>query len=222
MIPVVCFVGAKNVGKTTVLEKLIPELGRKGYRVGTVKHDVHGFEIDKEGKDTWRHSKAGARAVCISSPDKLAIIRFLEREKALGEIVMRYFWSEDIVLAEGFKSTHYPKIEVFRKEISASLVCGDPVKHNVIAVVGDAPDLSEVNHFGWDDIASLAEFIEGRYLKHRKKKSVSITVDGKQLVMNDFVRQIVGETIEGLLKTLKGWENPEHILIAMKRDKKTD
>jgi len=73
VIPVVSIVGKSNSGKTTLLEKLIPELKRRGYRVATVKHDTHGFEIDRPGKDTWRLAQAGADAVVISSGDKLAL-----------------------------------------------------------------------------------------------------------------------------------------------------
>ena len=68
MPPVVSFVGKPDSGKTTLLEKLIPELNRRGYRVGTIKHHVHQFEMDKPGKDTFRHKQAGARVVALSSP----------------------------------------------------------------------------------------------------------------------------------------------------------
>lgn len=68
MLPIVCIVGKSNVGKTTLLEGLITELKRRGHRVATVKHDVHGFEIDQPGKDSWRHAQAGSDAVVISSP----------------------------------------------------------------------------------------------------------------------------------------------------------
>ena len=80
MIPVVSIVGKSNSGKTTLLEKLIPELKRRGYRVATVKHDTHGFEVDQPGKDTWRLAQAGADAVVISSSDKLALIKRVRDE----------------------------------------------------------------------------------------------------------------------------------------------
>ncbi len=217
MIPVICFVGAKNAGKTTILENIIPVLSDRGYRVGTVKHDVHGFEMDKEGKDTWRHSRAGAGCVCISSPDKVAVIRSVDTEMDLAEIVTRYFWREDIILAEGFKGSHFPKVEVFRKEIEDSPVCSNPERDNLIAIFGDIPEGINVRHFGWKDIHPLVDFIEERYLKSRKAKAVSVLVDGKSLPMNDFVERIVGETIEGLLKSLRGWKNPDQVVISIKR-----
>ena len=68
MIPIISIVGKSDSGKTTLIEKLLPELVRRSYRIATVKHDVHGFEVDREGKDSWRHKKAGAHTVIISSP----------------------------------------------------------------------------------------------------------------------------------------------------------
>lgn len=73
IIPIICVVGRSKSGKTTLLEKLIPELKRRGYRVATIKHHSHpGFEIDVPGKDTWRHAQAGSDHVIISAPDKVA------------------------------------------------------------------------------------------------------------------------------------------------------
>ena len=75
MIPIISIVGKSDSGKTTLIEKIIPELNKRGYRVATVKHDVHGFDIDIEGKDSWRHKNSGAHTVVISSPQKIAMIR---------------------------------------------------------------------------------------------------------------------------------------------------
>ncbi|HEX3015676.1 MAG TPA: molybdopterin-guanine dinucleotide biosynthesis protein B, partial [Desulfobacteria bacterium] len=86
MTPVISIVGKSNVGKTTLIEKLIAELKRRGFKVATVKHDVHGFEIDIPGKDTWRHAQAGADVVVISSPQKLAMINRVEQELELDQI----------------------------------------------------------------------------------------------------------------------------------------
>jgi len=220
MIPILCFVGAKNVGKTTVLEKLIPELVNRGYRVGTVKHDVHGFDVDREGKDTWRHGRAGASTVVISSPQGLALMKKRTEEMPLDRIVARFFWEEEIVLTEGFKKSVYPKIEVFRKEISNTLLCSK--QDNLIAIVGDKPEESlEVEHFGWDEIDGLADFIEGRYLSKRKKRDAFVLLDGKRLPINNFVEEIITSTVEGLLKTLRGWDEPSDILLSIRRTNDT-
>ena len=71
MIPIVSIVGTSDSGKTTLIEKLVPELVRRGYRVATIKHDVHGFDVDREGKDSWQHKQARTHTMIISSPQKL-------------------------------------------------------------------------------------------------------------------------------------------------------
>ncbi|MGB9826747.1 MAG: molybdopterin-guanine dinucleotide biosynthesis protein B, partial [Desulfofundulus sp.] len=105
--PGICIVGTSNAGKTTFLEKLIAEFERRGYRVGTIKHHHGDFEIDKPGKDTWRHARAGARAVCISAPRKIAVVRRVEEELSLEQI-LPLLGPVDIVLAEGYKKADWP------------------------------------------------------------------------------------------------------------------
>lgn len=101
MIPIVSIVGKSDSGKTTLIEKLIPELNRKGYRVATVKHDVHGFEVDREGKDSWRHRRAGSYSTVLSSPRQLAIIRDMDHDASLEEIRDRFIRDVDIIITEG-------------------------------------------------------------------------------------------------------------------------
>ena len=87
MPPIISIISKKRSGKTTLLEKLIPELKQRGYRVGIVKHDIHGFDIDHKGKDTYRHKAAGATAVAISSPWKISLIQDVEKELSLRQVV---------------------------------------------------------------------------------------------------------------------------------------
>lgn len=217
MLPILCVVGASNVGKTTFLEKLIPELVRRKYRVGTIKHDVHGFEMDKEGKDTWRHRRAGAQTIAISSPAQLAVIRQVEKEMDLEELAGRFFWLEDIIITEGFKRSHFPKIEVFRSAIEPAPICGP--KDNLIAVVTDDALETDIPSFRFDEVAKLADFIEERFLKNRKKHSITVHLDGKRLPMNDFVRDFMAGGIIGMLSSLRGWETPEKIDIQIRLEK---
>src|SRR5512143_21431 len=90
MIPIVSVVGKSDSGKTTLLEKLVKELTSRGYRIGTIKHDVHSFEIDHPGKDSWRHKQAGASATVISSPAKLALVVDTDHDHTLAEIRDRF------------------------------------------------------------------------------------------------------------------------------------
>jgi molybdopterin-guanine dinucleotide biosynthesis protein B len=159
---VISIVGKSDSGKTTLLEKLVSEFRKRGYRVGTIKHNVHGFDIDHEGKDSQRHKRAGAQAVALSSPSQFALIRDVERELTIDEIISDYLVDMDVVLTEGYKKEEKPKIEIFRKDgPHQEILC----KHdkNLIAMVTDAAMQIHVPCFGLDDMAQLADFLKERY-----------------------------------------------------------
>jgi molybdopterin-guanine dinucleotide biosynthesis adapter protein len=206
MLPIICIVGASNSGKTTFLEQLIPELRRRGYRVGTLKHDVHGFEMDREGKDTWRHRKAGAKTIAISSSSMLGMIRETDAEMSPDLIAGRYFWDEDVLLTEGYKQSRFPKIEVFRTMVEAKPICGH--QDNLLAIVTDDRVELDIPLFRFDQVAGVADLIEERFLKDRQKPRITVHVDGKQLPMKDFVQDFVIGGIVGMLSSLRGWKAP--------------
>jgi molybdopterin-guanine dinucleotide biosynthesis protein B len=153
-------VGKSNAGKTTLLEKLIAELKWRGYRVATVKHDTHGFDIDRPGKDSWRHAQAGSDVVVLSGPNRLAMIEKREQEITLNEIVDRVT-NVDIILTEGYKRGDRPKIEVSRREKSSELLC---TEDELIAIATDQPFDMNVPQFGLDDAAGLVDLIEEKFL----------------------------------------------------------
>lgn len=161
MIRVLSVVGKRDCGKTTLLEGLIPELKSRGYRVGTIKHDVHGFEIDHEGKDTYKHFHAGADSVVIASDGKVALIKRLSSPLSLDELVQRYFDGADIVITEGYKAQDKPKIEVFRSTIHDKPLCTD--EDNRIAIVTDVPLDDEVPQFDHGDWARIGDFVESYF-----------------------------------------------------------
>jgi len=214
MLPIISIVGASGSGKTTFLEKLIPELAARGYRVGAVKHDAHGFEMDREGKDTWRLKRAGAEVIAISSPAQFASIRSTEREMSLEEIAGRFFWSEDILITEGFKRAHYPKIEVFRSALEPKPICGPG--DNLIALVSDDAVDIQIPKFSSTDWRGVAAFIEKRYLRDKKKRKMLVQLDGKQLPIKDFVEDFLLGGIEGMLSSLKGWDKPRTVTIHIR------
>lgn len=155
----VAIVGKSDSGKTTLIEKVVPELVKLGLRVGTVKHDAHSFEIDHPGKDSWRHGQAGAEAYVIASPERLAFITRLDGELPLTEIVGRYYDGFDIVVAEGYKRTAPYRVELFRVGAGhAEPLCGPG---EAIALVTDA-GLGHEHRFGLDDGAGLAAFLAAR------------------------------------------------------------
>ena len=165
MPPVVSIVSKKNSGKTTLLEKLIPELCRRGYQVGTIKHDVHGFDIDREGKDSWRHKQAGASTVVISSTRKIAMVKDVAEEYRLEDIVSQFFGDRDLVLTEGYKRGDMPKIEVFRSAAHRTPLHTENTSNHLMAIVSDIPIDLGVPQFDVNDIPSIADFIEKRFLK---------------------------------------------------------
>jgi molybdopterin-guanine dinucleotide biosynthesis protein B len=112
-IPHLAFVGFSGSGKTTLVSQVIMQLKRKGYRLGVLKHDAHNFQMDVEGKDTYRYSDAGADLVAISSTAKLNILEQLPNPLALDEILQR-FSGVDLILIEGYKQANTPKILVAR------------------------------------------------------------------------------------------------------------
>ena len=168
MIPVVSFVGKSDSGKTTLIEKIIPELIRKGWRVATIKHSRHGFDIDREGKDSWRHRKAGARMTVMSSPEQIAVIENPERDFEIGELRDRYIRDVDIILTEGFKGNPYPKIEVFRTSLNRDMLCSR--KDNLIAVASDEQMKINVPCLNIDDAEGIAQLITDLFLSKSHKE----------------------------------------------------
>lgn len=155
-VPVVSLVGKSGVGKTTALERIIRELKRRGYRVGTIKHDTHGFEVDRPGKDSWRHAQAGSDVVVISGPQKMALIRRLEEEMPLDDVV-GLMHGVDIVITEGYKRGDRPKIEVTRSERGRELLC---TAEELIAIMTDHPVDMPVPQFALDDAQGVVDLLE--------------------------------------------------------------
>jgi len=153
--PIVVLVGTSGAGKTTFLEKLVKELKNRMLRVATIKHHGHDFEIDSPGKDTWRHARAGADAVAISSPTKFAVIRKVEQEMGIDEAAA-FFSDMDIIIVEGYKKSTKPKIEISRRAHSDKLLSQPD---NLLAIVSDMPWALGVPVFDLDDAAGVAALL---------------------------------------------------------------
>ena len=154
--PIVCIVGFSGSGKTTLTVGLIDALKQRGLFVGTIKHDVHGFEMDRPGKDSWRHKQAGASTTIISSPSQIGMVRDVDHDHHPLELVP-LLCGMDIVLVEGFKRADLPKIEVFRSENGKPPACRND--RNLLAVVSDAKLDWRVPRYAANDYDGLAEFI---------------------------------------------------------------
>ena len=112
--PVVAVTGCKNVGKTTVIEGLLHELIAREYRVATLKHSHCGFDVDRRGKDSWRHRQAGAVDTAMLGPEGVAVIRDGDPDPA--EAARWLFPDADLVLAEGFHWHRLARVEVLDSE----------------------------------------------------------------------------------------------------------
>ena len=163
--PVISIVSKKGSGKTTLLEKLIPELKRRGYRVGTLKHDTHGFNIDHEGKDTYRHKASGAEAVLISSPWKLSFIKDCNEEPSLDLLIDKYMGDLDIILTEGYKRANKPQVEIFRSSVHDLPLHVKGEQNTLFAVMSDTPVDLGVPVLGINDVQVLADMIEAQFLR---------------------------------------------------------
>lgn len=157
--PAFGIVGWKNSGKTTLTCALVAELTRRGYRVATVKHAHHGFDIDREGADSFRHRSAGAAEVAIVSARRWALMHECgpDEEPGLADILARLSPC-DLVLVEGYKREPIPKIELRRRDARGTgpLDPGDP---DLRAIAADHAVDSPLPVFALDDIAGLAGFI---------------------------------------------------------------
>lgn len=156
---VLSIAGNSGSGKTTFIVKLIPELTKRGLRIGSIKHDVHGFEMDKPGKDSWRHKKAGATTTIITSPNQIGMVMDVDHDHSPDEL-MPFFSNMDIVLIEGFKWGKQPKIEVFRPEVTEQPLLTDD--EHLLAMISDAAVETGVPVFSPSDPIGVAEFIIAR------------------------------------------------------------
>jgi molybdopterin-guanine dinucleotide biosynthesis adapter protein len=152
-------VGWSGSGKTTLMTALVPEMVARGLRVSTMKHTHHDIEIDKPGKDSYRHRMAGATEVLVTSPHRWALIRELREapEPTLAELVARMA-AVDLLLVEGFKSHRFAKLEVHRPSIGKPLLAGDDP--SIVAVAADAPvPDAPVTVLDANRVAEVADFI---------------------------------------------------------------
>ena len=156
----ISIVGRSQSGKTTLIEKLIPVLKGRGYKIGTIKHSHHIFDFDKTGKDSWRHKDAGAETVIIASPGKIAMVKNDYQESL--DSLQKFFGDLDLVITEGYKKEDKPKIEVVRAARQTDVLLKND-KH-LVAVVSDVELKLDVPVFGLDDVDRLADFIEKNYL----------------------------------------------------------
>lgn len=200
MITVIAFVGKSGSGKTMLLEKLIPELEGRGFKVAVVKHTGEDFELDRPDKDSWRLLQSGAEAVILSSAQKLALIKPMNHDASLPELARFIGGDFDLILTEGYKQDKVAKIEVHRRELGSDLVC---LPEELLAVVSDQKLDISIPQFSIDDIKGLANFIENKFLS-KQDDGITIFANDKLVPLNPFVREFLIKTVLGMVSALKG------------------
>lgn len=152
------FAAYSGSGKTTLIENLLPVLVRRGLRVSVIKHAHHAFDVDRPGKDSYRHRQAGATEVLVSSGVRWALMHELrqEAEPELPRLLERLSPC-DLVLVEGFKRQTIPKMEIHR--IAAATPLLFPDDSDIVALATDALIASRLPRFALDDFTGIAGFI---------------------------------------------------------------
>lgn len=216
MPPIVAVVGHSQSGKTTLIEKLIPELISRGYKVATVKHTHHHVVPDDAEKDSRRHLQAGGAAVVLSSPRAVVMTMTTTGETGLDEISRLLGEEYDLVIAEGYKhDRNVAKIEVHR-QAAGPLLTDVP---NLLAVVSDEPLDKKVRQLAPDDVSGLADLIEESVIKPKQARSV-LYADGVRVPMKGFIQEMVANIMEGIAASLKGIGEAKRLEVFVKKSSK--
>lgn len=166
-IPHLAFVGFSGSGKTTLISQVIVQLKLKGYRVGILKHDAHDFQMDVEGKDTYKYGEAGADLVAISTSTKFNILEKLQHPLKLDEILLR-FNGVDLIIIEGYKQANVPKILVARtldqlalfnqlNQVIAIASCFLSYSFGVSSLIKQNPNVTLLD---LNEIVAITDFVE--------------------------------------------------------------
>ena len=195
-------VGNSGAGKTTLIEQLLREFSGRRCTVAAVKHCPHGFDLDVEGKDSWRFTQAGARGVFLTSPSRVGLIEDKEPVPGLKSIAEHYFPSFDIVFGEGFsEEKEVAKIVILRKGISHYV---QSPQDDVLAVVSDFEIKADKPVFKPDDVSGIADLVEQLLVrKSGAESSVILIINEKPVPLNAFVQSVIKKVIMGIVDTLK-------------------
>lgn len=153
-VTIISIAGKQNAGKTTLIKGLIPKLKEQGYRVGTLKYNIRKFDIDHEGKDTYKYSNSGADSVAISTQSEFVVMKKIANPLMLHEIIEAHFNDVDVVLVEGYREDDYPRIRIIDSQ-DTNTVKTDP--ENELLLVNEK---SENRCFSIEDINRVINFIE--------------------------------------------------------------
>ena len=215
---IVAVVGSSNSGKTTAIEAIIKGLTKKGYTVATAKRIPEPeFTIDTQGKDTWRHVKAGANTVLSVAPNELTTIKKVDTKKyVLTQLIAEFPDQVDIIIIEGFKSLvgedmTIPKI-VATKTLAETSEALERYK-NIIAFIGYIPDQKVQTEIPFVDTLNepekLVELVNKKVAvlverKQKREEKITIEIDEEILPLGGFVQDIIRNSVLAMVSSLKG------------------
>jgi molybdopterin-guanine dinucleotide biosynthesis protein B len=201
---IVSFVGYKKSGKTTLVERIIPILKSKGYKIGVLKYTGEGLPEETEGKDTAKFRAAGAETVGLCGDDHFTLFKAGGHPALPLDRLAAFFFPEaDLVVTEGFKKQPFPKIALLSEGQEEKLLA--EVKGVVLATVGPKPFREDLPHFQPEEAEGIVDLLEKRFLKERHEPRIRVWLDGKRIPMKDFVQDIIIQGIMGMLGTLRGF-----------------
>jgi molybdopterin-guanine dinucleotide biosynthesis protein B len=195
---IIAFVGPSEVGKTTLIEKLIKELKSRGYRVATMKHAGRESSLDEPGKDSWRHIQAGSEATILNTQDKAMLIKPMSPDTGIEEVARLFGEDPDIILADGFKASDVPKIEVHRKEIGPPLT---DIK-KLIAIATDELLDTKTRQFNLEDVKSIADFLEASFIKPQGDR-LALYINDIPINLTKFPKEIITNLLTAMAASLK-------------------
>ncbi|MFC1931008.1 molybdopterin-guanine dinucleotide biosynthesis protein B [Chloroflexota bacterium] len=214
MPPIISIVGKSDSGKTTLLEDLITQLKQRGYKTAVIKHSAEDVELDVVNKDSWRFSQAGSVVSAISTTSKLAVFKNLERDLEPQEL-SQLIWSDcDLILTEGFKQSHHPKIEVHRKEQSKELLSPS---EQLIAVVTDEPLEIGVPQFSKDEVARIVDLIESKLLTQTEGNNVDLFINDAYVPTNQSTKSLLFRTLLAMAFGIKESKEMKNLRISLRR-----
>ena len=213
MTPILTFIGWHNSGKTTVIREVVRRLRDRGYKIAVIKSTKHrGLNLDSPGSDSYLYGKDGIESVALICPDELILFQENTGEN-LKHLAFRLFPDADLVIGEGFKhASGIPKIEVTRADASKKPICESV--SDVMAVVSDY-EVSFDKVFKISRITELTDFIENSFLND-KKDDVCLFIDGREISLNNFVRNSLKGIIFGFINCLKFTQGAQKLEIRIK------
>ncbi|RJO61681.1 MAG: molybdopterin-guanine dinucleotide biosynthesis protein B [Dehalococcoidia bacterium] len=208
-VPVVSIVGRSESGKTTLIEKLVPELRKRGYRVGTIKH---AQEVEfVPGKDSEHHLSAGSEITAVATAGRIVAIK-PAKEPTFNEAVNLLGNELDIILCEGFKQSDTPKLEVHRKG-HGTLLEG---LTSLVAIISDEPLDTKVRQFSFNDIKPIADLLEKGFIKPQGN-GLDLYVNGNKVHLTLFPRQFINDVVLAMTASLKDVEPVRTLALYLKK-----